>query len=173
MNPDVSNIISQFSEILKEKNINLDDILSTSKLQNSNINSSNMDNTKSGETPISEEESTISSSNVDNPSKILELLQNFFNDSSFSQDSSDTKRNKSNNNSGFDFNNIDIDTILKIQSIMSKLNDNNDPKNRLLLSLKPFLKNSRQNKIDQYIQILNMLKIANEFGFLGGENRNG
>ena len=56
----------------------------------------------------------------------------------------------------FDF---DLDTILKFKSIYKKINDNNNPRNRLLYSLKPFLRDSRKKKLDEYIKIANLLGV--------------
>lgn len=71
---------------------------------------------------------------------------------SFTEDSSD--------NTNYNFNNIDMNTILKIKSIMENLNTNNDPRSNLLNSLKPYLRNSRKEKIDQYANLLNFARIA-------------
>lgn len=65
-----------------------------------------------------------------------------------SSDSSDTQNN------GF---NIDFETLLKIKSIMDKMNSKKDsPRSNLLLSLKPYLNDRRKDKMDQYIKLLNM-----------------
>lgn len=71
------------------------------------------------------------------------------------------------------FGNIDINTIMKIQQIMNSINNSsNDSRTNLLLSLKPYLKESRKNKIDQYIQIMKMGKIIEMINPLGGESKN-
>lgn len=82
--------------------------------------------------------------------------ENASNNSNFSNASENT-RNKT-NNSGFDFNNIDMNTIMKIKSIMEKMNDKNDPRSNLLNSLKPYLREGRKEKLDQYA---NLMKVAN------------
>ena len=56
----------------------------------------------------------------------------------------------------FDF---DLDTILKFKSIYQKINDNNNSRNRLLYSLKPFLRDSRKKKLDEYIKIANLIGV--------------
>lgn len=66
--------------------------------------------------------------------------------------------NDSSNNST-STNNIDFDTILKMKSIMDKLNAKDDPRSKLLQSLRPYLKESRQTKLDQYIQMGKLLQI--------------
>ena len=66
--------------------------------------------------------------------------------------------NSGNNNTDF---NIDIETLLKFKDIFQKINDNNNPRNRLLYSLKPFLKDSRKENLDECIKIANLLVIMN------------
>ena len=55
---------------------------------------------------------------------------------------------------------LDIETILKIKNIMSKINQNQDcPRNKLLQSLIPYLEKNKQDKLEQYIKIANLLSI--------------
>lgn len=61
-----------------------------------------------------------------------------------------------NDKNGFDFSNIDINTILKMQSLLSRFGKSS-PKKELLYSLKPFLNKDRQNKLGEYITILSIL----------------
>ena len=68
--------------------------------------------------------------------------------------------NNNNNNNNFDFSNIDMNTILKMKSIMEKLNSSNDPRSNLLYSLKPYLREGKKEKLDQYANLLNVAKIA-------------
>lgn len=70
-----------------------------------------------------------------------------------------SEQNSSNNNS-FNFNNIDMNTILKMKSVMEKMNNKNDPRSNLLYSLKPYLRKGRKEKLDQYANLLNVAKIA-------------
>lgn len=56
--------------------------------------------------------------------------------------------------SDFDF---DINTIIKLKNIFSKINNSNSPRNNLLNSLKPFLKDNKKQKLNQYIKIANLL----------------
>ena len=56
---------------------------------------------------------------------------------------------------------------------MSSLNNNqDDSRANLLRSLKPYLKDSRKNKVDQYIQLMKMGKIFEIMNPLGGDNKN-
>lgn len=123
MNEDFSEVFSKFQNILKEKDIDLNNFTS-------NINSNNCNDFK--------ENSTESYSNT---------------------------------NSEFS---LDIETILKIKDIISKINQNRDcPRNKLLHSLKPYLEENKQDKLEQYIKIANLLSILESqninIGFLAKE----
>ncbi len=94
-----------------------------------------------------------------------EMIQNFSsmmsqNNSTNTSNSSHMSNNNSNNNGNFDFSQIDMNTILKMKSVMEKLNTSNDPRSNLLYSLKPYLREERKGKIDQYANLLNVAKIA-------------
>lgn len=43
---------------------------------------------------------------------------------------------------------------------MNNLNNSNDPRSNLLQSLKPYLREGRKEKVDQYANLLNVAKIA-------------
>lgn len=97
------------------------------------------------------------------PPEMANLFQTFLN-SDKKQDEKDTK-----SDSGFS---LDFETIMKLKTIMEKLNANgDDPRANLLLSLKPYLKESRKHKVDQYVQFLKMEKILEVLGPLGGEQK--
>ncbi len=94
-----------------------------------------------------------------------EMIQNFSsmmsqNNSTNTSNSSHIPNPNSNNNGGFDFSQIDMNTILKMKSVMEKLNTSNDPRSNLLYSLKPYLREERKEKLDQYANLLNVAKIA-------------
>lgn len=62
---------------------------------------------------------------------------------------------------------IDIETILKIKSIMEKMNIKKDsPRARLLQDLKPYLNESKRNKLDQYMKLDKMIELL---PLLGGD----
>ncbi len=98
-----------------------------------------------------------------------EMIQNFSsmmsqnNKQGASQNTSSTSNNSSNNTSNFDFSQIDMNTILKMKSVMDKLNNSNDPRSNLLYSLKPYLREEKKGKLDQYANLLNVAKIADLF----------
>ena len=81
-------------------------------------------------------------------------------DNSFSFNDNNTNRNE---NSAFDFSSIDMETILKLKNIMNKFSSNQpSPRSNLLKALKPYLKDSKKEKVDQYIQLMNMASIFEE-----------
>ena len=94
-----------------------------------------------------------------------EMIQNF--SSMMSQNNSNTSSNNTSsntsNNNNFDFSQIDMNTILKMKSVMEKLNQSNDPRSNLLYSLKPYLREEKKGKLDQYANLMNIAKIADVF----------
>lgn len=81
---------------------------------------------------------------------INEVLSNFANNKK-EQSSSNTSPN------------IDIETIMKIKNIMEKMNTQNDANSNLLYSLKPYLRESKQAKIDQYANLMKLSQLSNLF----------
>ena len=80
--------------------------------------------------------------------------------------------NSSANSNTFDFSNIDINTMLKMKQVIDSMNANkDDPRTNLLLSLKPYLKESRQKKVEQYVKLFGIEKAFEAFNILGGENK--
>ena len=78
-------------------------------------------------------------------------------DGNFENKKEESNFKDSDSSNNFDFN-LDIDTILKIKDILSKLNRNN-----LLLALKPYLENDKKEKLEQYIKIANLLSVLENF----------
>lgn len=67
---------------------------------------------------------------------------------------------------------LDIETIMKIKKIMDSMKETkNDPRANLLRSLKPYLKDSRKERVEQYIQFLGIEKAFETFGSLGGDKK--
>ena len=87
-----------------------------------------------------------------------EMLNNFAN--MFNNSSTDSKANATSN--------IDMNTILKMKTIIEKMNAKDNPSSNLLLSLKPYLKESRKSKVNQYATLLKMGNLMDIFGNMGG-----
>lgn len=101
-----------------------------------------------------------------------EMMQNF---SSMMNNGDNAHKNNGNssgnNNSGnFDFSNIDMNTIMKMKSVLDKMNSKDDPRTNLLHSLKPYLRDEKKEKIDQYANLMNVAKIAELLKNDGKEN---
>lgn len=86
--------------------------------------------------------------------------------------SNDTTNNfnaSSNNtsiNSSGDFNMPDVETMMKLMKVMKNMNESSPSKN-LLKSLKPFLNDSRKQKVDQYINLLGITRVFEIFKEMG------
>ena len=102
-------------------------------------------------------------------------FEDFISSFNKSEESAQNSQFESNYNNEFNkqnspFNNIDMNTILKFKQIMDNINSNkDDPRSNLLLSLKPYLKQSRKDKVDQYIQLFNMSNVIENLKPMGGE----
>lgn len=94
------------------------------------------------------------------PDNLKDLIGNINNNN-------DNNCNKSNNStddvSSFNLNNIDIKTFLKIKNALDKLNSMDNPNTKLLLALKPYLKDNKKEKIDQYIKLMNISSLLEVF----------
>ena len=144
MSDDVTEMMKKMSEMLKNNEIpdNIKSIMNN--LASSNSNSSANSNEKS------------SSESFDS-----------FNNNSNGQDTQE------NANTTSDMPNIDFATMLKMKSVIDSMNQQqNDPRANLLRSLKPYLKPSRKEKVDQYIKLFSMGKVFEVLNPLGGENKN-
>ena len=106
----------------------------------------------------------FSNSNID-MNKVNDLLSSLK-----STDKSSSSNDSSSSESTSD-NNIDINTMLKIKEMMDKINSShNDKRSNLLLALKPYLRESRQTKLDQYMKLLNMAPLLEMFINDGDKN---
>ncbi len=92
-------------------------------------------------------------------SQVLGMLGN-------NNNSNNTNNTNNEENQGF---NIDASTLLKFQRVISKLNGSN-PKKNLLLSLKPFLRKSRQDKLNEYITMLTLIDAFEAFSSKGSDD---
>lgn len=107
-----------------------------------------------GNTDISEVMSKISPEMINNFSKMISTSQNNSN-----ENNSNNSKNE-NNTPNLDFNNIDINTIMKITSAFNSMNQKDDPRANLLASLKPYLRDNKKDKLDNYVNLLKVSKIA-------------
>lgn len=120
--------------------------------------------------------------NDNNMNNIMEQLNQMLNNNTVPDElktivdnlknSSNDKPSEQSSNDSNSFN-IDMNTMLKMKQVMDSINSNkDDPRTNLLLSLKPYLKDSRKKKVEQYIKLFGIEKAFQAFDFLGGENKN-
>lgn len=110
-------------------------------------------------------------SSMINNNEIPDDLKNIMNKMSDSSNNSNT----SSDSSSIHINNseLDVNSILKMKKIIDSMNSpQNDPRANLLRSLKPYLKNSRKEKVEQYIKIFNMSKAFDIINTIGGDKKN-
>lgn len=142
-------------------------------LQNSNT--TNNDN-NSNNNNINNNSNSNNGNNMDLNNILSQVSPEMLNNlSSMFQSNNDNSNNNSgsnfntssgnNNSSGF---NLDMNTMLKMKNIISSMNQKDDPRANLLYSLKPYLRDSKKNKLDQYVNMLNMTKIAD---FMKNDNK--
>ena len=86
-----------------------------------------------------------------------EMLNNL--SSMLQSNNSNTSTINSSNDSSSSFN-LDPQTLMKMTSIINNLNKKDNPGTNLLHSLKPYLRDSRKSKLDQYTNLLNITRIA-------------
>lgn len=151
---DMSDLMKNFSSIMNGKEIpdNIKEMLN-SFTNKSNNSSSNMADGSSDNTTKNV------ASNVSNNANNKEQSNNshFDTQESYHRNSNNSSDNCAENSSPFD--GIDFDTIMKMQKIISSMNSSSNSSGaNLLRSLKPYLKPSRQAKIDECIQLLSLEK---------------
>lgn len=108
---------------------------------------------------------------TDNPQNVNNSGKNTSNNNTTNNNPINTDRTTTSSTNN-PFENFDMNTFLKMQQIINSMNNNqNDSRTNLLMSLKPYLKESRKNKVDQYIQLMKMGKIFEIMNPLGGDNQ--
>lgn len=187
---DLNEMIKKAQSMIQNNQIP-DDIKSLiNNLQNSNNNtSSNVNNTyRNNSYNYSSSNNQKNNSNYNYSNSTYSNNTNFNNsnynntekkyNSSNYQNNNQVSNNKnfSNDNEKSDLNsivsNIDMETLMKIQNIMSKMkNSDNDDMSKLLLSLKPYLRDGRKEKIDEYIQLIKMGKMTQFLDLFGGDKK--
>lgn len=80
-----------------------------------------------------------------------------------------TESSSNTENTTFDFSKIDMNTMMKMKSIMEKMNHSSDPRSNLLQSLKPYLRDEKKSKLDQYANLLNMTNLIELFNQNNGK----
>lgn len=142
MAEDMSDILNKFQDLLQSSN-------SSATSNDSAPNSSSPSNSNLNITP-------------EMISNMADTLKKFNLNSSATSNSNNSTQSKDSESSDTGPQ-IDIETILKIKSIIEKLNQKDDPRSNLLHSLKPYLRESRQKKLDEYSNLLKIVSLSDIF----------
>ena len=136
-----------------------------------NLNNSNSDSKQTLNNMLSQ----VSPEMLNNPSSMLNssnlgsapITNSGFNDTVSAQNKSSYNNFSGQNNNSSSTEsaqgnglNLDMATLMKMTSIINKMNSNDSASKNLLQSLKPYLRDSRKDKLDQYSNLLNVAKIA-------------
>ena len=147
--------LSQGFDSIKNSDINSNDHNISSEHNGSHI-SSNIKSTGNNNSNISNNGYSNHSSNSSNNSSSNSNTNNGrYSNSSSSSGSGSGNINNINNGS------LDINTMMNIQKMMSMLNSKSDDDlTNLLFALKPYLRNQKKEKIDEYVKLFRMGKMA-------------
>lgn len=147
MDENMDNLFANMKKMIDNGNIPPEVQQMINNLQNNSQNSNN-NSPNNSNIDINNILSQVSPEMINNLSSML-------NTNNSSKSSTTNSNSKSQNNL-----NIDMNTILKMKSLMENMNNNNNPRANLLYSLKPYLRDSKKNKVDQYVNMLNITKLA-------------
>lgn len=148
-------------------------------MNNMNIDENTMKNIKNmvDNGNISDAISSISPEMIQNFSKMLSNQDNTNQNEStnnYNSNNGQVQNNEQNQqNNNFDLSGIDMNTVMKMSSVLGKMkNSKDDPRANLLNSLKPYLRDSKKGKLDNYMNLLNVTKIAELMKDNNKENNN-
>lgn len=116
--------------------------------------------------------SMMSSANNSKSTGNADSSSNTSNINKTNTNSNNNSNNTNNNNNNFNLNNLDMNTILKMKTVIESMNNSNDPRSNLLASLKPYLRDEKKEKLDQYSNLLNIAKMAEILKNDNKENKN-
>lgn len=146
MSNNIDDILNNVKNMVNTGNIPSEIQQMLNNMKSSNLNNNSSQNSNFQNMDINNILNQVSPEMINNLSSML-------NSNSSNSSNSENSSNKNNFN-------LDMNTILKMKSIMENMNNKNDPRANLLYSLKPYLRDSKKNKVDQYVNMLNISKIA-------------
>ena len=157
---------------------NMSQLMNTLKLMlNNTTNSSSSNNTEMPNSSFNSSSdintsANSNSSNISSENSSFNISPEMINNMANMLKNSNNKADSDNGNKTDSVNSsLDFETIIKIKSIMDTLNNKDDPRSNLLYSLKPYLRKSRQDKLDQYPNLFKITQVANIFNFKKGDNK--
>lgn len=151
---DMSDLMKNFSSIMNGKEIpdNIKEMLNSFSNKSNNSSSNTADGSSNNTTKNVANNVSNNANNKDQSNS-----SHFDTQESGQRTSNNSSNNCAENSSPFD--GIDFDTMMKMQKIISSMNSSSNSSGaNLLRSLKPYLKPSRQAKVDECIQLLSLEK---------------
>lgn len=155
---DMSDLMKNFSSIMNGKEIpdNIKEMLNSFSNKSNNSASNTADGSSNNTTK------NVANNSSDNTNNKDQSNSSHFDTQESCQRTSNNSFNNSSNNcaeNSSPFDGIDFDTMMKMQKIISSMNSSSNSSGaNLLRSLKPYLKPSRQAKVDECIQLLSLEK---------------
>ena len=101
----------------------------------------------------------------------LKNLMNAFGKQNQSQNTSEETNNKS-QESSIPFDPDTLQMFFKMKQVLDSARNNDDPREKLLFALKPYLSTKRQDKIGDILKILKMANILDVVSKIEGSERN-
>lgn len=173
MNDNVNNEVEQNTDATSNTNQILDLIQSIqSKLNNENISNDNLtENVKEIDNIDIQENKNVE--NIQNNTFDFSSLLKNIDLNSVLNTFENLNQNNINNNShtsssGFNLGGLDPSLLMKFGNMFSSAT-RNDPKRNLLLSLKPFLRKTRQDRLSEYVTILTIVDAIGIFNSKGSD----
>lgn len=170
MNENINGEVENNNETTSNTNQLFDLIQSIqSKLNNENIENNNSNNTDDNKV-IVDNKNTSTEENIKGTVDFSSLLKNIDLNNILNIFNTINSNNIENNSSNtLNLGGLDSNLLMKFGNMFSSAN-RSDPKKNLLLSLKPFLRKTRQDKLNEYITILTIVDTIGIFNSKGSDN---
>ena len=152
-NIDTTSNTNQILDLIQsiQSKINTETTINTNTHENISNNNSNIEN------------NTFDFSSLLKNIDLGSVLNTFGN---FSQNNVNKIDDNTNSNNGFNLSGLDPSLLMKFGNMFSSAT-RNDPKRNLLLSLKPFLRKTRQDRLSEYVTILTIVDAIGIFNSKG------
>lgn len=164
-NIDTTSNTNQILDLIQsiQSKINTENVYNeqTSKNTETTINTNTHENISNNNSNI--ENNTFDFSSLLKNIDLGSVLNTFGN---FSQNNVNKIDDNTNSNNGFNLSGLDPSLLMKFGNMFSSAT-RNDPKRNLLLSLKPFLRKTRQDRLSEYVTILTIVDAIGIFNSKG------
>ena len=152
----MSQLINTFKSILSNSSNNNTENNSSESPSSATISSINEENTDSRE----------STNNFNISPEMISNMANMLKNSNISSNNTNSSTQSESTNTTIDF-----ETVMMLKSLIDSLNTNNDPRSNLLYSLKPYLRKTRQEKLDQYVNLFKITQVADLLNLKKGDKK--